>query len=147
MAINCVISPIAFPVRLLVSLLADLRRRFDRSPPRWTFSEYLQWQDRDDAIKVHAINLADGEVFAGFELLAAEMVAGFVGSGSRYIVVKPPASTRAVHEMAEIVFAVRTLAYNAAGLPVLPPGVRIDPRLSVKWCNHDVRRLAITFGV
>ena len=58
---------------------------------------------------------------------------------------KPPASTRTVNEMPEIVVASRTLAHDATGLLVLPPRFHIDPRLSIERRNHDISRLAVAF--
>lgn len=75
------------------------------------------------------------------------MIAGFVGRGARYVIVKPPASACAVNEMPEIVVAIGTLANDAAGLFVLPSGVHIDPRSGIERRNHDIGGLAVAFGM
>jgi len=107
----------------------------------------LQRQHRDDAIEVHAIRFADGEIFAGFEFLAAEMVAGFIRGVAGDVVVETPAPAWTVNEMTEIIFAVGALADDAAGVLMLSPSFRVDPRFRVKGRNENIGSLAVAFGM
>src|SRR5215475_2851304 len=92
---------------------------------------------RDHLKRVHvAVLVADRDVFARHEGVAAESIAGLVILFRRFVIVEHPArmlrATRLVHELADLVVLLAPEAAHAAMLAVCPPQDGVDMALCIE---------------
>lgn len=80
---------------------------------------------------MHAIRLADRDIFAEAKALVAEMISGFIGGCPCHVVVESPAVARSVHKVAEFIVLVGPLTNDTAGLAMGFSSLDIDPRRRV----------------